>query len=149
MTDQAVGEMEGAIALPRQNGELIFEEPWESRAFGIAVALAEGGAYAWEDFRLRLIGEIQDWEHDQKGDGAATDSGAHDWTYYRHWLVSLERVLLERGVVSADELAERERVLAAADKHDHDHAHGHDHSHDHDHAHDDYDDTPATREVTT
>ena len=29
---------------PRANGELVFEAPWESRAFGVAVALHESGA---------------------------------------------------------------------------------------------------------
>ncbi|GAB7145686.1 hypothetical protein LRC484719_42880 [Mycobacterium riyadhense] len=46
---------------PRRNGELVFEAPWESRAFGLAVALAELNRYAWEEFRLQLIGEIADW----------------------------------------------------------------------------------------
>jgi len=130
--------MAGAVALPRQNGELVFDEPWESRAFGLAVALTENGTYLWEDFRVRLIGEIEHWEHEQNDDGDATDQAEQDWSYYRHWLASLERVLLERGLISVDELAERERVLAAADDHDH----GQMHDHDHDHAH-------ATREVTT
>ena len=31
----------GAAAPPRSNGELVFEAPWESRSFGMAVALSE------------------------------------------------------------------------------------------------------------
>ena len=34
-------EAEGPAAPPRANGELVFEAPWESRAFGIAIALVE------------------------------------------------------------------------------------------------------------
>jgi hypothetical protein len=30
--------MEGTAALPRQNDELVFNAPWESRALGMAVA---------------------------------------------------------------------------------------------------------------
>ena len=126
MTEEAVTKMAGAAALPRKNGELVFEAPWEGRAFGIAVALNEAGAYEWEEFRQRLIGEI---------DGAEADDGSG---YYERWLASLERVLLEGGVVSASELAARADELAAADEHDHDHDHG---AHGHDRAH-------TTREVT-
>ena len=45
---------------PRKNGELIFDEPWQSRAFGMAVALNEDQCYPWDDFRDRLIAQIAD-----------------------------------------------------------------------------------------
>ena len=54
-TDQWVVQMKGESALPRWNGELVFESPWEGRAFGLAVALVEQGGYEWEDFRQLLI----------------------------------------------------------------------------------------------
>src|SRR2546425_1086769 len=57
-----VAEMEGISALPRRNGELVFTDPWESRAFGIAVTASEAGAYDWEEFRQGLIAEIAVWE---------------------------------------------------------------------------------------
>ena len=38
--DRLIANMEGSAALPRKNGELVFEAPWEGRAFGIAVALS-------------------------------------------------------------------------------------------------------------
>ena len=130
MTDGAISAMAGPAALPRKNGELVFKAPWEGRAFGLAVALTEAGAYDWEAFRERLIGEI---------DRADEDDGTH---YYERWLASLERVLVESEMISTDELAERARELAAHDEHEHDHDHDHTHDHDHDHAH-------MTREVTT
>ena len=49
---------EGPEAPPRRNGELVFEAPWESRAFGMAVALCEQGLFEWEEFRRCLIAEI-------------------------------------------------------------------------------------------
>ena len=45
MTDATIARMAGDVALPRKNGELVFAEPWEGRAFGIAVALKESGTY--------------------------------------------------------------------------------------------------------
>ena len=52
--DGTVAHMEVSIQLPRQNGELVFESPWEARAFGIAVALSEAGQYPWPDFSAAL-----------------------------------------------------------------------------------------------
>ena len=41
-------EDEGNLAPPRLNGELVFETPWESRVFGITMALFESGKFEWE-----------------------------------------------------------------------------------------------------
>ena len=52
--DQRIASMDQQIALPRKNGELVFEAPWEARAFGLAVALNDSGLYPWRDFSQRL-----------------------------------------------------------------------------------------------
>ena len=36
-----IADMEGQLAIPRKNGEPVFEAPWEARAFGMAVVLNE------------------------------------------------------------------------------------------------------------
>src|SRR4051794_27557746 len=64
-TNSAIGEMDGDVALPRSNGELVFEAPWEGRAFGLAVALNERGIYEWRAFRDQLVAEIK--EHEAEG----------------------------------------------------------------------------------
>jgi nitrile hydratase accessory protein len=87
MTDIA-----GLQGLPRKNGELVFEQPWQSRAFGMAVALSEQGAYGWDDFRRRLVEEI------------AEDP---DRQYYASWLEAFERVLLDTRALEAEELERR------------------------------------------
>jgi nitrile hydratase accessory protein len=69
-----------------------FEQPWESRAFGAALALRESGALDYEEFRAALIERIQ---------------GGEPGSYYEHWQAALERVLAERGVVAPEELAAR------------------------------------------
>ena len=53
-----ISEMDDSIALPMKNGVLVFETPWEARAFGIATALNQGGAYEWRDFGAELAKEI-------------------------------------------------------------------------------------------
>ena len=94
---------------PRANGELVFAAPWESRAFGVAIALHESGALDYEQFRAALIEEI----------------AASDGAYYERWAAALERVLVTDGVVSAEELDARADALAHEWSHDHDHDHQH------------------------
>jgi nitrile hydratase accessory protein len=89
--DRRVANLEGAAALPRKNGELVFEAPWEGRAFGMAVVLHDRGAYPWDEFRDRLVGRI--------GEGSPS--------YYESWLAALEALLLARGMVAPDELEAR------------------------------------------
>jgi len=105
----------GPAAPPRDNGELVFAAPWESQAFGVALALHDAGRIDWEDFRQSLIREIADWE-------AAHPSG-EGWSYYECWLRSLERLVSGTGLVAADDLRARRDELAARPA-------GHDHRHD-------------------
>ncbi len=88
--------MEGELALPRSNGELVFAAPWEGRAFGIAVALNESGAYEWGEFQRRLAEEIAAAPPDEEGS-----------MYYERWLSSLEGLLLEHGMIASEELDAR------------------------------------------
>jgi nitrile hydratase accessory protein len=86
-----IADMRGHGALPRNNGELVFAAPWEGRALAMAIGVVQSLGLAWDEFRLRLIAEI------------AADS---ERPYYESWLAALERLVVERGAVSADELAE-------------------------------------------
>jgi nitrile hydratase accessory protein len=103
---------DGATALPRSNGELVFETPWQSRMFGAAVALQRRGVLDFEEFRAELIEEIQTWQrsHDPADEG---------WAYYERWQAALERVLAERGLVATTELDARVAALVRAWSHDH------------------------------
>ncbi len=107
-------DIEGPAAPPRSNGELVFEEPWQSRAFGLAVTLHDASALSWDDFREHLVTRINDWER--------THPPAECWSYYRCWLQALESVVADRGMVGATEVADRAATLA-------DRPAGHDHTH--------------------
>jgi nitrile hydratase accessory protein len=88
--DAAVADMRGPAALPRRNGELVFEAPWEGRAFGLALAVVRQLGLEWSEFQRHLIAAI----------------AAHpEAPYYDCWVSALERLVLERGAVAADELA--------------------------------------------
>lgn len=121
-------DIDGPAAPPRSNGELVFAEPWESRAFGLAMSLNATGVFEWEDFRQQLITAVAEAERE------ATDE--EPYRYYRCWLLALERVLAAAGVVSPEQLLARAEELEARPAgHDHADGHGgHGHSgHDHDH----------------
>lgn len=93
--ERLVADMRGTVAMPRKNGELIFAEPWQGRAFGMAVALSEAGVFAWEEFRQALIEEI-----------GVAERAPGAFEYYEVWLATFERLLAAKGVVSRGELDE-------------------------------------------
>ena len=94
--DAEIARATGPATLPRRNGELVFTAPWQGRAFGMAVALRQGGRFAWRDFQERLEREI-------------AAAGPHDDAsrYYEHWLAALERLAVDRGLVDGEELGRR------------------------------------------
>jgi nitrile hydratase accessory protein len=105
--ERLIAHMEGTAALPRQNGELVFNAPWESRAFGMAAALyAQGGYQRWDEFRERLIAEIAAWERLHQQREAPRN-------YYERWLAALERLLVEKGMLSKEEIDVRTAEFAS------------------------------------
>ena len=85
---------------PRLEGKLCFAQPWERQAFGVALALSKSGHFDWEDFRLKLIAAIDEWE----GSHALDDPS---WSYYERWLTALERLLIESGLITREDLLAR------------------------------------------
>jgi cobaltochelatase CobN len=110
MSDQQIEDLGDDLAVPRKNGELVFEAPWEGRVFGMTVAMSDNQCYAWDAFRDRLAAEIAAAE--EHGDGSG---------YYERWLASFERLLLDTGVVTAAELDARTAEFATGiyDEHEH------------------------------
>ncbi len=128
MTAMIDFDVDGPAAPPRSNGELVFEEPWQSRAFGLAMSLHESGAFTWDEFRAELISAIAAWE-EQAVLG-------EDYSYYQCWVTALEQVTVRNELVTSGDLVVRARDLAlrpAGHAHENDHGHDHDHDHDHDH----------------
>ena len=74
----------------------VFREPWEAQAFAMTLALHERGVFSWSEWAAALGSEI-------KRAQAAGDPDTGE-TYYRHWLATLERLIAEKGVTTADTL---------------------------------------------
>jgi nitrile hydratase accessory protein len=72
-------------SLPRDNGELVFDAPWQARALAIVVALTETLGLPWDAFRLRLMDEI------------ANDPQR---PYYESWGAALESMVVDLNLTT-------------------------------------------------
>ena len=114
-------ELGGTIALPRSNGELIFDAPWQGRLFGLVVHLCKSGAFVWDEFKAHLIAAIGD---------SGIDETCDPGVYYRQFGEAFCRLAAQKHFFDADQLQERTVVEAQLLGHgDHDHDHDHDHHH--------------------
>lgn len=107
--------LDGDLAPPTANGEVVFEAPWQGRVFGMARLLAEQGHYSWDEFRACLIEQIGEWDRSD----AATDPSV-DYRYYDHFLAAFQTLLADKGMLPGETLEARFRTFAAR-------PHGHDH----------------------
>lgn len=72
-------------SLPRDNGELVFEAPWQARALAIAVALVDKLNLPWDAFRQRLMVEIAKEPHRP---------------YYESWGAALESMVVDLNLAT-------------------------------------------------
>jgi nitrile hydratase accessory protein len=80
------------LDLPRSNGALVFEEPWQARALGMGVVALRSLGVGVVEWRDALAAAIVEHGHHSEEDPAAA--------YYTAWVAALERVLVERGVTA-------------------------------------------------
>lgn len=110
---------DGPAAPPRKNGELVFDAPWESRVFGMAVALFDQTGEDWALFSTRLAEAIAALE---PGTGLSTVlpvAADADSRYYTAWLAALESVLVERGLVTRHDMDATAEAFESEDAHRH------------------------------
>jgi nitrile hydratase accessory protein len=108
-----------SAAPPRRNGELVFEQPWESLVFGITLGLCEHGDIRFEDFQRRLVEEIAVWENGPR---------STEWSYWTCWLAALEGELDARGVLARGDVDRRTFDVVRSFAHEKSgtgHGHGH------------------------
>jgi nitrile hydratase len=94
-----LGGMDGFGPVVREVNEPIFHEPWERRVFGMLLATMAQGLYNIDELR-----------HSIERMAPAHYLGS---TYYEHWLAGIERLLLEKGRLSASEIDARLREIAS------------------------------------
>ena len=95
--------------LPREGGEPVFAEPWQAQAFALAVKLSEQGHFTWKEWAAALADELK-----AAADRDEPDDGSH---YYEHWLATLERLVVARGLSDPAALLARKQAWAEAYRH--------------------------------
>jgi nitrile hydratase len=95
-----LGGMDGFGPVLRERNEPIFHADWERRVFGMMLATLGQGLYNLDEIR-----------HSIERMAPAHYLGS---TYYEHWLAGLERILAEKGRLTASEIETRLVKLAAA-----------------------------------
>lgn len=75
----------------------VFAEPWHGQVFALAVRLSEQGHFTWAEWAATFSEELAR----ASAQGAPKDGSA----YYDVWLTALEKMLLDRGLVTAGHLA--------------------------------------------
>lgn len=104
-----INNFEGVAELPRRCDRLTFDEPWQCRAFGMVLAMAEDKRFPYEDFRQSLIATIGDWESEHKLDDKS-------WEYYEQWLCAFESLVVARQYVTTAELDKRTEEFLSGER---------------------------------
>jgi nitrile hydratase subunit beta len=87
-----VGGMQGFPAVRQERDEPPFHSDWEAHVFGINSALIGRGVYNLDEFR-DAVERIPAQEYLAS-------------SYYERWLRAITMLLAERGIVTAEDLAD-------------------------------------------
>jgi nitrile hydratase accessory protein len=76
-----------------------FAEPWQARAFAIAILACRQHCFTWSEWTRALSREMH---RASDGDAPVAQAG-----YFDCWLAALQSLLVGKGAVGQDELCER------------------------------------------
>ncbi len=83
--------------------EIVFNFPWEAKAFALVVHLFQQGHYTWAEWTEQLSSEI-------KAAGAEDDGSK----YYLLWLSAAEKLVANKALAGAGEIRGRKVALEMA-----------------------------------
>lgn len=93
------------------DGDMVFTEPWEAKAFAIVVTLSNNGFFTWSEWVDCFSEHV----------AAATRvevSGGTPKKYYEQWVDAAEELLVAKGLTSTEQLfAKRFGALAPSMSH--------------------------------
>ncbi|MGJ9423612.1 nitrile hydratase accessory protein [Aeromicrobium sp. CF3.5] len=117
-TSEQADEVDGLMkSLALASDDVAFDEPWQLRAFALAVAAHKAGRFPWSDFQGALIASIKEWENE-------AGPGDPSWSYHEHWVNAVESVLAAGELVDDSVLdARTSEVLATPANRNHHEAH--------------------------
>ena len=79
--------LDGRYQPPLANGEVVFDQPWQGRVFGLAILLAEQDTFQWSDLQQSLIDVVAEWDNE-------TDGRSGDYPYYELFAEALSRLMV-------------------------------------------------------
>lgn len=94
---------------PDPTSDPVFAQPWQARAFALALKLSEHGHFTRTEWTQALARELKN--------ATATgevDDGSH---YYDHWLAALEALAIAKGLTNRKLLVERKQAWEHAYRH--------------------------------
>jgi nitrile hydratase accessory protein len=99
----SIPQLHGVPPIPVDAEGPVFREPWEAQIFALVVRLHQRGVFTWVEWAQGLAAEIR----------AAQSRGDPDLggTYYRHWLETLEKLMIAKGIASAESIRQREHEI--------------------------------------
>jgi nitrile hydratase accessory protein len=95
-----------SASLPRERAGPTFAEPWQARAFGLAVLLCERGHFTWSEWTAVFAPRLRR--------GAPEDPAEEHSSYYRDWLATLETLALRKHLADSGELSSRRQAWEQA-----------------------------------
>ena len=99
--------------LPRDDDGPVFAEPWQAQAFAVVVELIEAGKITrqeWSDYLGLVLKEAEEQSEYDTG-----------YRYYNHWLVALERVVVEKKLTGWEDLKKEGEFIRENDHHRREH----------------------------
>jgi nitrile hydratase accessory protein len=95
--------------LPRDETGPVFAEPWQAQVFAVVVGLTDTGKISRQEWADCLGAALK--EAEARGE---SDTGRR---YYDHWLIALERLVVEKNLTDWDELAHEGETIREDDHH--------------------------------
>lgn len=93
----------GISSIPREDDEPVFAEPWEARAFAMAVSLNEAGLFTWPEWAEKFGAALK-----------ANSEAGGCLSYYEVWLEILEAFMAEKQIADASAVSARKAEWEAA-----------------------------------
>ena len=74
----------------------VFAQPWQAHGFALTLVLHARGLFSWSQWAAMLGAEIK-----QALAGGNADDGTD---YYTHWINALERMLIDKGLATSQQI---------------------------------------------
>ncbi len=73
-----------------------FDEPWQAKAFALALHLNEQGLFTWPEWTQRFVETVRQ--------NPPSPDQSENAVYWRNWILTLEHMIAERGQASPDQI---------------------------------------------